>query len=123
LRRYYAKSKNCCQEIRGILNSGPDGGACPGLEGPCRGAVGGCATLLQQFDAIPVLPGFPNGMQDYECDTFPDDNRPLDSVLVGLIAIAVAFPVTAIISSLFEVANDNDAPEVRMRTSVARACA
>ena len=58
-----------------------------------------------------MLPGYPNGLSDYTCHAFPDDDVPTDSVLVGLISVAVAIPVTYFLASAFEIANDSEAPE------------
>ena len=99
-------------EVRGILNSGPDGGSCPAvLRGPCRGFTGACSRLPEQFATIAVLPNYPNGLQDYYCHAFPDDNVPGDTLLVALIALAVGIPVTLFLAACFEIANDAEAPE------------
>jgi hypothetical protein len=93
------------------LDSGPDGGNCPPV-GPCRGFEGTCGYITAQFAELPVLPDFPNGMQDWVCTAFPDDeNSQVDAFLVGLIAIAVALPVTLFITTCFAIANDSEAPE------------
>ena len=109
-RRFYAKAVNCCAQVVDLLNSGPDGGSCPSA-GDCRGFAGTCADLVQQFNTLAVLPTYPNGLQDYTCTAFPDDNKPLDSFIVGLISIAIAIPVTMFINACFIIANDADAPE------------
>lgn len=110
-RRFYAKAVNCCAALRLVLDSGPDGGDCPPT-GPCRGFDGDCSSLPEQFASLPVLPDFPDGLADWQCTAFPDDeNNQFDSFLVGLIAIAVAMPVAYVLSTCFEVANDSEAPE------------
>ena len=120
--RYYVKAVNCCAEVKELLNSGPDGGDCPPV-GPCRGFEGNCADLPEQFADIPVLPDYPNGLADYTCTAFPDDeNNQLDSFLVGLIAIAVALPVSSFIAQCFGIANDSEAPETRRVCLSGRAC-
>ena len=63
---FWAKGVNCCAELRGIINAGPDGGFCPPI-GACRGFAGDCGALKAQFASIPVLPKFPDGLRDYEC--------------------------------------------------------
>ena len=110
---FYDKADNCCRTVRGLLNSGPDGGACPVevYTAPCRGYVGECGALPTQFATVAVLPDYPNGLQDWQCTAFPNDDRPLDSLLVALISAAIAIPVTAFVASCFEVANDSEAPE------------
>ncbi len=80
---------NCCAALVAVLDSGPDGGACASAD-DCRGFSGNCADLQQQFATVAILPGYPNGLQDWDCVAFPDDDRPLDSFLVGLIAVASA---------------------------------
>ena len=105
-----AQGVNCCVVLRQILDSGPDGGNCPPV-GPCRGFEGTCGDITNQFAELPVLPDYPDGMQDWTCTAFPDDNSNLDTFLVGLIALAIAMPVTMFISTCFEIANDNEAPE------------
>ena len=97
--------------MRLILDSGPDGGACPPV-GPCRGFEGNCGDIATQFATLPVLPDYPNGLQDWTCTAFPDDeNKPVDSFIVGLISIAIGLPVTMFIATCFSIANDSEAPE------------
>ena len=76
---------NCCAEVLAILDSGPDGGNCPSAA-DCRGFTGNCADIMDQFADLPVLPDFPNGMADYTCTAFPDEDKPIDSFIVGLSA-------------------------------------
>ena len=105
------KGANCCNDMRLILDSGPDGGACPPV-GPCRGFEGNCGDIATQFATLPVLPDYPNGLQDWTCTAFPDDeNKPVDSFIVGLISIAIGLPVTMFIATCFSIANDSEAPE------------
>jgi hypothetical protein len=138
--RYYSKAVQCCAEVRFILDSGPDGGNCPAV-GPCRGFEGNCGQIAEQFASLAVLPDYPNGMAEYTCHLFPgarlcapprdacvlsclfvpltffalahtpDEDKPVDSFIVGLISIAIALPVTLFLQSCFEIANDNEAPE------------
>ncbi len=93
-----------------MLDSGPDGGDCPPV-GLCRGFPGNCADLPDQFAALPVLPDYPNGLAEYTCHAFPDEDIQLDSFLVGLISIAIALPVGSFIAQCFGIANDSEAPE------------
>ena len=67
------------------MNSGPDGGNCPPV-GPCRGFEGTCGDITNQFAELPVLPDFPDGMADYTCTAFPNDDNQIDSFIVGLSA-------------------------------------
>ena len=99
---YQLKAVNCCALIRIILDSGPDGGACPPGAGPCRGFEGNCADITAQFADLPVLPDHPNGLADYECHAFPDDANFTDTLLVSLLAIAVSIPVAYIIFVCFD---------------------
>ena len=92
------------------MNSGPDGGNCPPV-GPCRGFTGTCGAISTQFAELPVLPDYPDGLKDWVCTAFPDDTNDVDTFLVGLIALAVAAPVTLFISTCFEIADDSEAPE------------
>jgi hypothetical protein len=134
--RFYAKATNCCIDIRAVLDSGPDGGNCSPVEfnAACRGFTGECGALEDQFAYVAVLPDYPNGMIDYDCEAFPDDNNPLDTFIVGLISIAIALPVGLFMESAFvrarvvhiaaqpcspalsillpqEIANDSEQPE------------
>ena len=84
---FYAKAVNCCAELTFVLNSGPDGGSCPAPT-DCRGFTGNCGDMVAQFADVPVLPDYPNGLADYMCHAFPDDDAPLDSFIVGLIRCA-----------------------------------
>ena len=77
---------NCCAEVVAILNSGPDGGNCPSAA-DCRGFTGNCADITDQFADLPVLPDFPDGLADYTCTAFPNDDNPIDSFIVGLSAL------------------------------------
>ena len=61
---YYAKAVNCCAELRNILNSGPDGGACPPV-GPCREFEGNCADIVEQFATVEVLPDYPDELSGW----------------------------------------------------------
>ena len=74
---------NCCAELRGILDSGPDGGACPPV-GPCREFEGNCADIMEQFADVPVLPDFPNGMSEYFCTQFPHEEQSFDSFITTI---------------------------------------
>ncbi len=64
-----------------IMNSGPDGGECLSAAS-CRGFNGTCALIADQFKDVAVLPYFPNGLSEYTCTAFPDDERPVDSFIV-----------------------------------------
>ena len=86
--------------MRLLLNSGPDGGECPPV-GDCRGYNGTCGLLATQFATVAVLPDYPNGLQDWTCTAFPDDASQSDSLIVGLISIAIAIPVTVFIQTCF----------------------
>jgi hypothetical protein len=56
--------------------------------GDCRGFPGDCAALPGLFESVPVLPDYPDGLADYTCHAFPDDDKPVDSFIVGLISVA-----------------------------------
>jgi hypothetical protein len=111
--RFYVKATNCCIDIRAILDGGPDGGDCDPTDffAPCRGFTGECGVLEDQFAYVAVLPDYPGGMIDYDCQAFPDNNNALDSFIVGLISIAIALPVGLFLESCFEIANDSEQPE------------
>jgi hypothetical protein len=98
---------NCCAEVRMLLNW--DGG-CPPV-GPCRGQEAMCGDLPGLFATTPVPPYFPDGLSEYTCHAFPDDDRTVDSLIVALIALAIALPVTQFIAACFTIANDSEAPE------------
>jgi len=130
------KAVNCCAEVVAILDSGPDGGNCPAA-GNCRGFNGTCADVVQQFADVPILPDYPAGMADYQCNAFPMDDKPIDrrarmslvfmstakasslrrfspsrySFIVGLISLAVGLPVVQFLQTAFAIANDSEAPE------------
>jgi hypothetical protein len=78
---FYAKAVNCCAEVVMIMNSGPDGGECLSAAS-CRGFNGTCALIADQFKDVAVLPYFPNGLSEYTCTAFPDDDKPVDSFIV-----------------------------------------
>jgi hypothetical protein len=79
---------------------------------PCRGREGiMCGDLAATFADEPLPPHFPDGLADYSCRQFPDEENPRDSLIVALISLAVALPVTFFIASCFSIANDNEAPE------------
>jgi hypothetical protein len=80
---------NCCAELQLILAlCCPAEGACSGVPATYRQAS--CGELLGMFDAAPLLPYFPDGLSDYTCHAFPDDDNPRDSFIVALIALAGA---------------------------------
>jgi hypothetical protein len=109
---FYDRADNCCRLVRSILDGGPDGGACPpDPSATCRGFTGVCSDLPDQFASLPVLPDYPNGLQDFVCHAFPDDASQLDSLIVAAIAVAVGLPVAAFLAGCFEVANDSECPE------------
>ena len=87
--------------MRLLLDSGPDGGECPPV-GDCRGYNGTCGLLATQFATVAVLPDYPNGLQDWTCTAFPNDDNSVDTFVVGLIALAVSLPVTVFIATCFE---------------------
>jgi hypothetical protein len=93
-----------------LLDSGPDGGNCPPV-GACRGFEGTCGQIAEQFADVSVQPWFPDGLSEYTCHAFPDEERQLDSFLVGLISIAIALPVANFCQTCFAIANDSEAPE------------
>ena len=66
---------------------------------------------MTQFADVPVLPDFPDGLADWVCEAFPNDDNQVDGFIVALIALAVALPVTYVLQTCFEIANDNEAPE------------
>ena len=109
--QYELKATNCCAAIRLILDSGPDGGNCPPGAGPCRGFIGNCGDVIAQFSDLPVLPDHPNGLADYVCTAFPDDARFIDTFLVSLLSIGAGLPVTLVIFTCFDLANDGEAPD------------
>jgi hypothetical protein len=76
---FFVKATNCCEAIRFVLDNGPDGGACPPYDNaaPCRGYAGECGTLQVQFAAVPILPDYPDGLADFNCAAFPDDDKPV----------------------------------------------
>ena len=86
--RYYAKAVNCCAAVRLLLDSGPDGGECPPV-GDCRGFNGTCGELPAQFATVAVMPDYPNGLADWTCTAFPNDDNSVDSFIVGLISLAI----------------------------------
>ena len=102
---FYAKAVNCCADVRDILATG----TC--RTGPCPNVTSDCAALPQLFALEPIQPEYPNGLSDYTCHAFPDDDKPVDSFIVGLISIAIALPVSLFLATCFSIANDSEAPE------------
>lgn len=105
---FWAKGVNCCGEIRGILNSGPDGGSCPPGNGPCRGFSGDCGAIKSQFKRVPIYPDFPKGLSGYKCHAFPnkgDGSLSRDTVIVALISYACMLPVATVLAAFFKWAN------------------
>ena len=82
---------------------------CPAI-GPCRGVEANCGDLATVFADTP-LPEYPNGLMDWTCSAFPNDDVPRDSLIVGLLSFAIALPVSFFLSTCFELANDSEAPE------------
>ncbi len=96
-------SLRSCAEVQLILG-------CPPV-GPCRGVTANCGDLPATFADTPVEPWFPDGLKDYTCTAFPNDDNQRDSLIVALIALAVALPCTLFLISCFEIANDSECPE------------
>ena len=48
---------------------------------------------------------------DYVCHAFPDGSSDRDTYLVGLISVAVSFPVAGILAHVFDVSNEVEMPE------------
>ena len=72
-----------------------------------------CADLLPAI-AAPES-SYPPELADWTCQAFPNDNLPRDSLIVALISLALAIPVTVFLSGCFEIANDSEAPESWLR--------
>jgi hypothetical protein len=89
---YQVKATACCTELRLLL-----GCDIVDLISPCRGFLGDCGDLQEQFQTLPpeVLEGA--NLVDYECHAFPDDDKPIDQFFVGLIFVAVAIPMRFIL--------------------------
>ena len=108
---YYLRGSACCTDVRNLLSCDPN-------PAPCRGFTGDCGDIPFQFNGmmfvdpivqpqcVPVNP-----LIDYYCTAFPDDENPIDSFLVGLIAIAVALPVGIFCVSVFELSNEVQIPD------------
>ncbi len=64
-----------------------------------------------------VLPNYPDGLADWTCTAFPNDNAPTDSLIVGLVSIAIALPITLFLQGCFALSNDSEAPESFLRWS------
>jgi hypothetical protein len=85
LTRLLPAQVNCCADVRAVIDA--DTGNCPPV-GACRGTAenANCGDLTKQFETVPVLPDYPHGLKDYKCTAWPDDDRPLDTFVVGLSA-------------------------------------
>ena len=103
---YSSQSTICCAQLRAMLDDGSGAVCPPDPTLPCRGFAGDCSDIIAQFtgvqDAIPA---------DYMCHAFPDPTSTTDGYLVGLITVAVCFPVTGILTLMFEMSNDVEMPE------------
>ena len=110
---FYSRGSSCCSEVRALLNCDP-------VPAPCRGFMGDCGDIPNQFTGANLMmfvdptsspqcvPA--NPLIDYYCTAFPDPENPIDSFLVGLIAIAVALPTSIFCVSAFELSNEVDSP-------------
>ena len=107
---FYAKGQLCCTALREEAAA-----ACAAAVPACptNTLTMGCADLLTGI-AAPAS-SYPPSLVDWTCNAFPNDNLPGDSLIVALIAIAVALPVTVFLQSCFEIANDSEAPESWLR--------
>jgi hypothetical protein len=83
---------------------------CPAV-GLCRGVEANCGDLAAAFANTPVMPDHPSGLADWSCAAFPNDDNPRDSLIVGLIAFALALPVTLFLQTCFSLANESEVPE------------
>ena len=107
---FYAKGNLCCTALR---EEAAQACAAAGASCPANTLTMTCANLLTGI-AAPAS-SYPPSLVDWTCNAFPNDNLPGDSLIVALIAIAVALPVTIFLSGFFEIANDSDAPESWLR--------
>jgi hypothetical protein len=107
-RRFYAKGQNCCAALRADADAACGASACPANTLTQR-----CADLLTAIAAPESA--YPPALQDWTCNAFPNDDLPGDSLIVALISLAIAIPVTIFLGGFFEVANDSEAPESWLR--------
>ena len=110
LRRFYAKGQLCCTALRdeAAQACGAAASSCP-----ANTLTMTCADLLIAIAAPDS--SYPAALIDWTCAAFPNDNLPGDSLIVALIAIAVALPVSIFLGGFFEIANDSEAPESWLR--------
>jgi hypothetical protein len=107
-RRFYAKGVNCCANLHDEVAS-----ACTAATCPANAATLRCADLLTVIGTSESP--YPASLKDWTCTAFPNDDLPGDSLIVALIALAIAMPVTIFLSGTFEIANDSEAPESWLR--------
>ena len=110
--RFYAKGVNCCTALREATES-----ACSAAAHPCpqNALTMRCADLLPAISE--AASSYPPELADWQCQAFPNDDMPRDSLIVALISLALALPVTIFLSGCFEIANDSEAPESWLRYS------
>jgi hypothetical protein len=107
---FYSRGATCCDDVRLQMNCDP--------AGPCREFVGDCTDIPDQFttmlfvDPLAECQPLPSAVNDYVCTAFPDEENPIDSFLVGLIALGVALPVTLFLQSAFALSNSVDSPDL-----------
>jgi hypothetical protein len=109
---YWSKASKCCGEMRDMLGCSEGGPLVP-----CRGFLGDCSDLREQFatlghDNAHAHAGgdgpwqwtcqAPISISQWECTAFPNSNRAADGIYVGLIVSAVALPLRQVLMVLLQ---------------------
>jgi len=108
---YYSRGATCCEEVQLLL-------ACDPAPAPCRGFKGDCGDIASQFQEMLFVDPWAepqcvpaNPVRDWVCHAFPDEENPIDTIIVGFIAIAVALPGALFLQSAFELSNEVPTPD------------
>ena len=81
------------------------------LHAPCLGFEGDCADLPEQFkDLLSQWAG----KDEYVCHMFPDEEKLVDTFIVGLIVVALAIPTKSVVEALLDMSNAEGVPEIFM---------
>ena len=110
---WWSKASICCGDLRQLLGCERD------YRLPCRGFAGTCAELSIYAPFALATEG-PHPIPLPTCTAFPMDDNTRDALLSGIISFACAFPVTALVATLFNLGLSTDDAQTRAHVRMLR---
>ena len=111
---YYSRAKTCCLIVRAELGCSAE------VSQPCRGFTDSCADLALMYYrfAAAAIAQEMHGASGLQCSAFPNEGSLRDEFLAGLIAAAVALPISAVIATCISLSLATDPAQLRGRTAL-----